>query len=85
VFLGKLSYGLYLWNLLAVFAFVKVAGHWPGYSKYLLLWLAGLVLVSWLSYRYVETPLRLRWAKPGNHAMVGVKRDVEEPNPAKIG
>ena len=70
VFLGKLSYGLYLWNLLAVFVFVKVAGHWPGWSKYLPIWLAGLILVSWLSYKYVETPLRLRFAPPGNHSVI---------------
>ncbi|PZE87147.1 acyltransferase [Curtobacterium sp. MCBD17_032] len=85
VFLGKLSYGLYLWNLLAVFAFVKVAGHFPGQSKFLVIWLAGLVLVAWLSYRFVETPLRLRWAKPGVHAIVGVRRGVDEPRAAKVG
>ncbi|OEI67574.1 acyltransferase family protein [Curtobacterium sp. ER1/6] len=74
VFLGKLSYGLYLWNLLGVFVFVKVAGHYPGESKFLVVWLAGLVLVSWLSYRFVENPLRLRFAPPGNHAVVGPRR-----------
>lgn len=74
VFLGKLSYGIYLWNLLAVFVFVRVAGHHPGQSKYLVIWLAGLVLVAWLSYRLVETPLRLRFAPPGNHSVIPPKR-----------
>ncbi|MBT2502055.1 acyltransferase [Curtobacterium sp. ISL-83] len=74
VFLGKLSYGIYLWNLLGVFVFVRVAGHWPGWSKYLLIWLAGLILVSWLSYRFVETPLRLRFAPPHAHSVIGPRR-----------
>lgn len=85
VFLGKLSYGLYLWNLLAAFAFVHVTGHDAGNSKFLLPWLAGLVLVSWLSYRFVENPLRLRFAPPGNHAVVGPVRTATTKAPAEVG
>jgi len=85
VFLGKLSYGLYLWNLLAVFAFVKVAGHHPGDSKFLLVWIAGLVLVAWASYRFVENPLRLRFAPPGNHSVVGPKAGAPAKERAEVG
>ena len=85
VFLGKLSYGLYLWNLLGVFVFVKVAGHFPGESRFLVVWLAGLVLVAWLSYRFVENPIRLRFAPPGNHAVMGPKRGATAKEPAQVG
>jgi peptidoglycan/LPS O-acetylase OafA/YrhL len=76
VFLGKLSYGIYLWNLILMFVFVHFAGHKPGQSHYLIPWLAILVLVSWASYRFVETPLRLRFAPPHQHAVLGPKRSA---------
>ncbi len=63
VHLGRLSYGLYLWNMLAVNVFVHYFGHQPGAAGWALLaWLAVLVVVAELSYRLVEQPLRRRWA-----------------------
>jgi peptidoglycan/LPS O-acetylase OafA/YrhL len=63
VHLGKLSYGLYLWNMLAVNVFVYAFGHQPAPGGWALLpWLVVLVAVAELSYRLVEQPLRRRWA-----------------------
>jgi len=63
VHLGKLSYGLYLWNMLAVNVFLHAFGHEPAPGGWAILpWLAVLVAVAELSYRVVEQPLRRRWA-----------------------
>ncbi len=56
VFLGRISYSLYLLHLLVLFALVRIAS--PALSVYLLL-PAALVLsigLAWLSYRAVELP-----------------------------
>jgi peptidoglycan/LPS O-acetylase OafA/YrhL len=54
VWVGDLSYSLYLWHWpLIVFASLL----WPGTAAPLLAALASIV-PAWLSYRYVETPLR---------------------------
>jgi peptidoglycan/LPS O-acetylase OafA/YrhL len=61
--LGKLSYGLYLWNMLVRNVFLKYAGHKPAHTGWAgIMWLATLIVVAELSYRLVETPLRRRWA-----------------------
>ena len=56
VFLGRISYSLYLLHLLVLFALVRTAS--PAVSVYWLL-PAALVLsigLAWLSYRAVELP-----------------------------
>lgn len=80
-FVGKLSYGIYLWNLLLMWGFTYVKGIRPGASHYFIPWLAVLLLVSWASYRFVETPLRLRWAPPHNHAII--TRSPAQASPAQ--
>ncbi len=64
VHLGKLSYGIYLWNLLLAGVCQHVTGSLPARSGLvgLILWLLALLVVAELSYRYIETPLRRRWA-----------------------
>jgi peptidoglycan/LPS O-acetylase OafA/YrhL len=63
VHLGRLSYGLYLWNMLFMNGFNELFGHKPVHAGWAgLLWLAALIGVAEASYRYVETPLRRRWA-----------------------
>jgi peptidoglycan/LPS O-acetylase OafA/YrhL len=63
VHLGKLSYGLYLWNMLFVDVFIHIFGYLPAHrGAKTWIGLALLVGVAELSYRYVETPLRRRWA-----------------------
>ena len=62
VFIGKLSYSLYLWHWPLLSFFVISMGYPPGrYGKYLMLLLA--FMLSYLTFRIVETPfarLRLR-------------------------
>jgi peptidoglycan/LPS O-acetylase OafA/YrhL len=54
VWVGDLSYSLYLWHWpLIVFASLR----WPGTTTLLVAAVASF-LPAWLSYRYVETPLR---------------------------
>lgn len=61
-FLGILSYGLYLWNQLLIGIFEKIFDVPPAETWWGVPWAGGLVLVCWLSWKYVETPLRKRWA-----------------------
>jgi peptidoglycan/LPS O-acetylase OafA/YrhL len=63
VHLGRLSYGLYLWNMLVRNVFVFVTGEKPAHAGWTgLLWVALLVALAEASYRYVESPLRRRFA-----------------------
>ena len=63
VHLGRLSYGLYLWNMLFMNGFNQLFGHKPTDAGWAgLLWLLALVATAEASYRWVETPLRKRWA-----------------------
>ncbi len=70
VFLGRLSYGIYLWNLLLVDVFVYFVGVKPVASWWGLLYPVALVGVCYLSFRFVETPLRQRWAPAHHHAVL---------------
>jgi peptidoglycan/LPS O-acetylase OafA/YrhL len=54
VWVGDLSYSLYLWHW-PLIAFASLL--WPGSAAPLLAGVASIV-PAWLSYRYVETPLR---------------------------
>lgn len=62
VLVGKMSYGIYLWNLLTIFVFVSIVHLHPVGSWWGVLWFAALIGVAFLSWRFVETPLRKRWA-----------------------
>ena len=64
VFIGKLSYGLYLWNMLLVIVFQYFVGEKPAASWLVVPWLIALVGIAYLSWRFVETPLRKKWAPP---------------------
>jgi peptidoglycan/LPS O-acetylase OafA/YrhL len=64
VWVGDLSYSLYLWHWpLMVFASLR----WPGATTLLLAAVASFV-PAWLSYRYVEAPLRA--ARPRSRVAV---------------
>lgn len=63
-FLGQLSYGIYLWNMLLILAFKELFGVKPAQSWWGFLWLVALLVICYLSWRFVETPLRRRWAPP---------------------
>jgi peptidoglycan/LPS O-acetylase OafA/YrhL len=64
VWVGDLSYSLYLWHW-PLIAFASLL--WPGAAAPLLAALASVV-PAWLSYRYVETPLRA--ARPRSRVTV---------------
>ncbi|WP_394771319.1 acyltransferase family protein [Lacisediminihabitans sp.] len=64
VLVGKLSYGIYLWNLLTIFVLASIVHLSPIHSWWGVAWFASLIGVAYLSWRFVETPLRARWA-PG--------------------
>jgi peptidoglycan/LPS O-acetylase OafA/YrhL len=73
-FVGKLSYSLYLWNILLTLAFIDLVGVDPVKTWWGILWLIALLGVSYASYRFVETPLRKKWAPPQAHAVMGLGR-----------
>jgi peptidoglycan/LPS O-acetylase OafA/YrhL len=62
VLVGKMSYGIYLWNLLTIFVFASIVHARPVGTWWGLAWFVALGGVSYLSWRFVETPLRQRWA-----------------------
>jgi peptidoglycan/LPS O-acetylase OafA/YrhL len=63
VHIGRLSYGLYLWNMLIKHVYERLTGWEVGRERWAEIIAIGVLLgVCELSYRYVETPLRQRWA-----------------------
>lgn len=64
--LGRISYGIFLWHMFVMAVALRVAGlEWgeaglTGFLVLLPLTAAVSVLLAWLSFRYVEEPLR-RW------------------------
>ena len=68
---GRLSYGLYLWNMLLMDGFAEIFGSRPAVAGWAgVAWVGTLVAVAEVSYRFVEVPLRRRWAH---------RRDSEVP------
>jgi peptidoglycan/LPS O-acetylase OafA/YrhL len=61
VLVGKLSYSIYLWNLLTVFIFASIVHRQPANSLWGVSWFAALISVAYLSWRFIETPIRHRW------------------------
>ncbi|MDF1785915.1 MAG: acyltransferase family protein [Verrucomicrobiales bacterium] len=59
VVVGRASYSLYLWHW-PVFSFVDYAGPYQSSETRLLLKLTLTILLTSLSYRYLEKPLRVR-------------------------
>jgi peptidoglycan/LPS O-acetylase OafA/YrhL len=63
VHVGRLSYGIYLWNQLLAGICEHWTGHLPSRTGFgLYLWLVAVLVVAEASYRLVEAPLRRRWA-----------------------
>lgn len=80
VHVGKLSYGLYVWNLLLVSVFEHLTGHLPAHTGFALLaWVLALLAVAELSFRWVELPLRRRWAHP-RPAVAGIVPEAPAPS-----
>jgi peptidoglycan/LPS O-acetylase OafA/YrhL len=79
VFLGTISYGIYLWHQLFVIEVAEVKWLWtsglPLSVVMLVIVLAGTITVAWLSWRFVEEPiLRLKRLLPDR---VAPPRDPE--------
>lgn len=58
VFVGMLSYGLYLWNIMGLELFRAATHRDPSTTPWGWLWLAGVVSVAVVSFYVVERPLR---------------------------
>jgi peptidoglycan/LPS O-acetylase OafA/YrhL len=67
VFLGKISYSLYLWHFMLLWAFTP---------RYAMIALPIAVACAWLSYRFVEQPFRRRRAKPTGEPIESVPEPV---------
>jgi peptidoglycan/LPS O-acetylase OafA/YrhL len=81
-FVGRLSYSIYLWNILILWAFVSIVHLRPAQTPWGIAWLVAVLGVAYLSYRFVETPLRRKWAPPQAHAIMdkpGENPAAEEP------
>lgn len=67
--LGRISYGIFLWHMFVMAAALRIAGwSWgePGMRGFLLLFpvtAAGTVLLGWLSYVLIERPLQRRFRR----------------------
>ncbi|KXO76683.1 acyltransferase family protein [Brucella anthropi] len=61
-FLGTISYSTYIWHYLVIKAAMVFRPHstFSWFAVFLLLVIPGVIAVSYLSYRYIERPLRLR-------------------------
>jgi peptidoglycan/LPS O-acetylase OafA/YrhL len=63
-FVGKVSYGIYVWHPLVIFVlpFILPKPTEPGWHHYVLVFVAvfgGVILLSYLSYRFFERPFLL--------------------------
>jgi peptidoglycan/LPS O-acetylase OafA/YrhL len=58
--LGERSYSIYLWNVLARIAILNLLGHTAVGD---IAWIAMFVVLAELSFRFVERPLRAKFAR----------------------
>lgn len=65
--IGKISYSVYLWNLLVLDVFEIEAGR-PPHGWEWLAWAAACLLVAEASYRFVERPVLRRAPRPRRRA-----------------
>jgi peptidoglycan/LPS O-acetylase OafA/YrhL len=79
VFIGKLSYSIYLWNLFFMWIFLTIYDSYPSGVWWGFIWPFVVVGVSYLSYTFVETPLRKRWAPQQSHAVMAPSAPPEDP------
>ena len=57
VFIGLISYSLYIWHWPVATLSIYYRGEYSGVPE-LLFWLALTFVISWLSWKYIETPFR---------------------------
>ncbi|MFE3369774.1 acyltransferase family protein [Streptomyces sp. NPDC059173] len=79
--LGRISYGIFLWHMFVMAVALRVAGlEWgeaglTGFLVLLPLTAAVSVLLAWLSFRYVEEPLR-QWNRRRTAPPATASRDA---------
>jgi peptidoglycan/LPS O-acetylase OafA/YrhL len=92
-FIGRLSYSIYLWNIVLLWGFVSIFGVRPAQTWWGVLWIVAVLGVAYLSYTFVETPLRRKWAPPQAHAIMDhggdnpaaeAPHDHEEPSRDRV-
>jgi peptidoglycan/LPS O-acetylase OafA/YrhL len=71
--LGERSYSIYLWNVLARIAMLTLLGHTVVGD---IAWIAMFVTLAEVSFRFVERPLRARFARTTPLATGGPSRHV---------
>src|SRR4051812_43539015 len=75
--LGERAYSIYLWNVLARIATLNLFGHSLLGD---VVWIAMFVVLAEASYRFVERPLRARFArKPDSATVLGARTGDREP------
>ena len=72
--LGERSYSIYLWNDLARIAILSTIGHTVVGD---IAWIAMFVVLAELSFRFVERPLRAKFARRSDGSPA--RSDVTEP------
>jgi peptidoglycan/LPS O-acetylase OafA/YrhL len=73
-FLGRLSYSMYLWNIVLLGAFQHYFfGLAPSSYRAGPFWIASVLLMAYLSYTFIEQPLRKKLAPPQAHAILGAQ------------
>ncbi len=80
--LGERSYSIYLWNVLARIAMLALLGHTVIGD---VAWIAALVVLAELSYRFVERPLRARLGQRASGSPTAAFRAVAKPHHARYG
>jgi peptidoglycan/LPS O-acetylase OafA/YrhL len=60
-YIGRLSYGIYLWNVLLLSLFEHIFGQQPARTPLGILWVGGTIVVAQISFTWIEAPLRTRW------------------------
>jgi peptidoglycan/LPS O-acetylase OafA/YrhL len=71
VFVGKISYSLYLWHW-PIFAFIKLSDHFPAdQNKTIvrLLAVGATLIIATLSWKYIETPFRTGPRRPSRKTL----------------
>jgi peptidoglycan/LPS O-acetylase OafA/YrhL len=79
VWVGDISYGWYLWHWPLI---VFTAAVWPGNRSILALVAVGSLVPTWLSYRFVENPIRFNDSLTGRRMVILVAVCVGLPGMA---
>jgi peptidoglycan/LPS O-acetylase OafA/YrhL len=80
--LGERSYSIYLWNVLARIAILDTLGHTVVGD---IAWLAMFVVLAEASFRFVERPLRAKFARRSGVSASPVQTTADPTIPQAVG